>query len=81
MEKRFILYGTSACHLCEDAEILLNNTFQSIRISYAKKDIAEDDALLQKYGLTIPVLSCLETGKELNWPFNKQSLTAFINRQ
>ncbi len=81
MQKQFILYGTSACHLCEDAEKLIDGAIQSHHIICSKKDITEDDTLLEKYGLSIPVIRCSETGDELNWPFNEQSLSAFINRQ
>lgn len=81
MQKQFILYGTSACHLCEIAEKLIDTSIQSHHIVCSKKDIAEDDTLLEKYGLSIPVIKCSDTGNELNWPFDEQSLVAFINRQ
>lgn len=78
MQKQFILYGTSACHLCDDAEQMINS-FTNAR--YTKKDIVEHDALLERYGLLIPVFRCIETGSELNWPFNASTLENFINGQ
>ena len=35
-------------------------------------DIAFDDQLFSRYGVTIPVLN--NNGKELNWPFDLQEL-------
>ena len=81
MQKQFILYGTSACHLCEDAETLI----QAIQIKHDfilnKVDIVEDNTLMQKYALTIPVIRCIHTGHELNWPFNEDTINSFINSQ
>jgi predicted DCC family thiol-disulfide oxidoreductase YuxK len=81
MKKKYILYGTSACHLCEDAEKLINSTIQDMHIIYAKIDITENDNLLQKYGLKIPVFQCLSTKQDLNWPFNEVALELFIEAQ
>ena len=68
------LYGTSACHLCELAEDLLERSGAQFRTV----DIADSDALFERYGLTIPVLR-REDGAELNWPFSEDSLAAFLS--
>lgn len=47
-------------------------------LDWAEIDIADDDNLLQRYGLTIPVLHRLDTGQELNWPFSENQILAFI---
>lgn len=66
-----ILYTTAGCHLCEDAEAILNYC-QSYRadISWQSVDIAEDEALVQLYGLRIPVIKSVATQAELGWPFD-----------
>ena len=68
-----ILYGTSACHLCEIAAALLDNA----GVPYRHVDISESDDLFERYGVTIPVLR-REDGEELNWPFDAQALGAFL---
>ncbi|GFO72123.1 hypothetical protein BJAS_P2108 [Bathymodiolus japonicus methanotrophic gill symbiont] len=60
-----ILLGTSACHLCEQAEELL----QQLDIVYEKIDIAEQEQWQERYANKIPVLLNVEEKKELCWPF------------
>lgn len=67
------LYGTTACHLCELAEAMLNRCGAEFR----QVDISESDELFERYGVTIPVLR-REDGAELNWPFDEVTLAAFL---
>ncbi len=71
----YTLYGTSACHLCEQAQVILND----LEISYQTEDISESDALFERYGLLIPVLRH-ELGSELNWPFSAAALRDFLQQ-
>jgi hypothetical protein len=41
-------------------------------------DIAEDEALLDKYSLRIPVLQRQDTQDELNWPFSAMDISEFL---
>jgi hypothetical protein len=41
-------------------------------------DIADDDSLFQRYGLTIPVLRRTDSEAELNWPFDAPMLEVFL---
>jgi glutaredoxin len=68
------LYGTAFCHLCEEAEAILHK----IGIEAAHIDIAEDDELLEKYGVRIPVLKRVDTGAELGWPFDAETVSCFL---
>lgn len=68
------LYGTSCCHLCEEAEAIL----RQIGIAATHIDIADDDALLEKYGVRIPVLQRMDTGAELGWPFDAAAVLRFL---
>lgn len=78
--KPFILYGTSACHLCETAEALLESLAGSdLNLVYEKWDIAGSDELFERYGLHIPVLQH-PAGEELFWPFDADLLRAFFKR-
>jgi glutaredoxin len=71
---KLVLYGTTYCHLCEEAEAVL----QAIGVEAEHIDIAEDDALLEKYGVRIPVVKREATGEELGWPFDQVAVRRFI---
>lgn len=78
-EKTLILYGTEACHLCEQAEELLVGARHALggAWTYEKVDISESDALFERYGWLIPVLASPE-GEELRWPFDPPALAEFL---
>ena len=71
---KLLLYGTTYCHLCEQAEAVL----QAIGVEAEHIDIAEDDDLLEKYGVRIPVVKRKDTEAELGWPFDEAMLRGFI---
>ena len=71
---KLILYGTTFCHLCEQAEVVL----QTIGVEAEHIDIAEDDVLLEKFGVRIPVVKREDTGAELGWPFDEAAVRRFI---
>ncbi|MGJ8685965.1 MAG: glutaredoxin family protein [Spongiibacteraceae bacterium] len=76
---QLLLYGTSACHLCELAEQLLANILANGHDWQIELiDIAEDDGLITRYGELIPVLSRAIDGAELHWPFNEIEVMAFV---
>jgi glutaredoxin len=72
-----ILYTTAGCHLCEDAEAILAYCQRNrADISWQAVDIADDDALVQQYGLRIPVIKSVQTGAEIGWPFDAGQVMA-----
>lgn len=74
-----ILYSTSACHLCELAEeLLLDAQSQGAPIAFEKVDIVDDDALMERYGVRIPVLRRLSDSAELGWPFDAIALQRWL---
>jgi len=80
-----ILYGTVGCHLCDDAMVIINNTFQAYSNTWMKDhlsivDITDDDILYDKYYLSIPVLAVKvdEKTQEVRWPFNEDNIKALI---
>lgn len=74
MRHELVLYGTSGCHLCEEAQALLAALEGA---DWQEVDIAEDDSLLERYGVRIPVLVRAD-GAELGWPFDAVMLKAFL---
>ena len=71
-----ILYHTEFCHLCEEAESIMLQAGLNAR--YRKVDIDDDENLLKQYGVRIPVIKRLDTGRELSWPFDLNGLSAFL---
>jgi hypothetical protein len=74
MKGLLVLYGTQACHLCEEAGALL----AGLGIEANHCDIIDDDGLLELYGVRIPVLKRLDTGAELGWPFDAEAVARFV---
>jgi hypothetical protein len=72
-----ILYGTSACHLCEVAEALVLQRHKAGTLAYVTCDISESDELFARYGVRIPVLQRAD-GAELDWPFSAVDLDVFL---
>ncbi len=69
------LYGTYGCHLCDEAEVLCR---AHPGLEPRKIDIAEDDELMARYGIRIPVLRDPASERELGWPFDSVSLQTFL---
>ncbi len=65
-----LLLGTSACHLCEQAEALI----LQLNIPFTKIDIAEQEQWQEPYAIKIPVLLDLSSEKELCWPFDAEEI-------
>lgn len=63
------LYGTTGCHLCDQAEALLRQAAAARALKWRYVDIALDEALVAEYGTRIPVLRTPD-GRELGWPFS-----------
>ena len=74
---RLMLFGTSGCHLCEQAESIINECVPD-GVDYV--DIAEQEQWQEHYALRIPVLYHPETKQELGWPFDLADVKGFIGR-
>lgn len=66
------LYSTEGCHLCEQALGML----LALKVSPQVIDIAYNDMLFERYGVTIPVLSYADN--EINWPFDNEKLKFWL---
>lgn len=61
--------------MCEQAEALWSEVSE---IALNKIEIANNDALMERYGLRIPVLLDESSQEELGWPFSEESLRAWL---
>lgn len=79
MKESVTLFGTSACHLCEQAEAVLVAVLNPEFFDIHHQDIADSDALIEQYGVRIPVLRRDADGSELNWPFDVNGVMEFLS--
>ena len=71
------LFGTSGCHLCEQAEeVLMPLVEYGLLVELI--DIAESVEGVEIYALRIPVLRRVDTGAELDWPFEAEQIVSFL---
>ncbi|WP_426217623.1 glutaredoxin family protein [Pseudomonas sp. DWRC2-2] len=71
------LFGTLGCHLCEIAEAEIMPLVEH-GLLVELVEITDPDDLTEAYGLRIPVLRRVDTGAELDWPFDSQQVVAFL---
>lgn len=77
------LYGSVGCHLCEQAEALLRQLLGHSFEAVQQVDVSDSDALMDRYGLRIPVLAGRAVDGEwleLGWPFDAAALRVFFAR-
>lgn len=79
--KRVRFLSTSGCHLCDQAyemtKYLIDNDVDvADRITLEMVDIADDEKLVEQFGIRIPVL--LYSSKELGWPFELEELRSWL---
>ncbi|RRJ84634.1 glutaredoxin family protein [Aestuariirhabdus litorea] len=74
-----ILYTTSGCHLCDQALALLTPIIELNQLQLRLVDIADSDAMIERYGVRIPVIQLEGTQGELGWPFDEPQALAFLN--
>ena len=76
-------YTTDSCHLCEDAQRLLQQLIADFPQQYQIEivDIVESESLVEQYGTLIPVVGFSNNGNDLGWPFDYPKLISFAKRQ
>ena len=80
MLTHFYLFTTLGCHLCEQAEALLEVLMDDTQQLHLE-EISGSDELMQKYGIRIPVLGAYNSGgewQELGWPFGIAEIEKFM---
>lgn len=79
-EFQLTLIGKPGCHLCDDAEVVINNVLADFadRAEVTKLNILEDESLFARYSEEIPVL--LINGKVHNyWHIDPERLREALN--
>lgn len=73
------LYTTLGCHLCAQLEELLH-ALANDRVVLERIDIGDDDALVERYGVRIPVLVDAD-GNELDQGMEPERLGEWLRRR
>lgn len=71
---KVLLFYTPFCHLCDQAVAI----FDQLGVPVEKKDIIDDDALMERYGKLIPVATKSNSQKELHWPFDVDAVLEWL---
>ncbi len=72
-------FTTLGCHLCDQALALLRNIEASgFAIIINEIEIADDNELVEKYGIRIPVVLIDGFDNDLGWPFTEAELRNFL---
>ena len=79
MTHQWRLYGTVGCHLCEQAEAIVIQLKQSFDIDLEVIDIAESDEGVAQFGERIPVLENKNAQQMLDWPFDLELLSDWLD--
>lgn len=72
------LYTTLGCHLCEDAKSLAWPVLEHFSYRLIEVEIADDDDLVEAYGIRIPVFKRADVAADLGWPFDQQQLADYL---
>jgi hypothetical protein len=74
--EQLILYTRPDCHLCELAAAML----EAAGLRWRAADIESSPELEREYGLRVPVVRRVDTGGELDFPFDQSVLTRFADQ-
>ena len=77
--KTLYLYTTLGCHLCEQAKQLAWPVLAHYGFRLEEVEIADDEALMSRYAIRIPVVARADDGSELGWPFDQQALSDLLS--
>ena len=71
--RHLVLYSRQDCHLCDQAQALIEQVIAGSDWQLEKVDIDSDPQLTELYRFTIPVLARINSASAeattLNWPF------------
>jgi hypothetical protein len=78
-QAQLLLFSRADCHLCDQAEILINALLIGSPWQLTKVDIDNDPALRQRYQTSIPVLLRCDNQQALSWPFPQSRVRSLLD--
>lgn len=73
---KYHLYSSEGCHLCEQAIKFCTAVLDMQQLKII--DIVDNEALVEQYGVHIPVLERLSDNTKLYWPFSQQDVEKLV---
>ena len=78
-QAELLLFSRADCHLCDQAEALVNALLIDSPWQLKKVDIDNDPVLKQRYQTSIPVLLRCDNQQALNWPFPQSRVRSLLD--
>ena len=78
-QAELLLFSRADCHLCDQAEALVNSLLVGTPWQLKKVDIDNDPILKQRYQTIIPVLLRCDNQQALNWPFPQSRVRSLLD--
>ena len=75
-----LLYTTAGCHLCEQAEAILEPVARLNQLTWQPVDVSTSEALVEAYGIRIPVIKVEGAAEDIGWPFDEPALLDYLSR-
>jgi len=72
-ERLVTLIGKPGCHLCDDAQVVIEKVCGELGVSWEKKDITQDEELHRQYWEQIPVV-LVDGAQHTFWRVNEDRL-------
>ena len=77
---RLTLYSRPGCHLCDDMKHVIESVGKRVPLTLDVVDISTDQALVDRYGLEIPVL-LIEGKKAAKYRLTERELEEKLRRR
>ncbi len=77
--KTLYLYTTLGCHLCEQAKQVAWPVLSEFDYRLQEVEIADDNDLVERFGVRIPVVAVEQDQQGLGWPFDEQGLRTYLD--
>lgn len=79
---QLVLYSRQECHLCDQAQALIEQVIAGSDWQLEKVDIDSDAKLTELYRYSIPVLARIDGAEitALNWPFPPSRIRDLLSR-
>ena len=79
---QLVLYSRQECHLCDQAQALIEQVIAGSDWQLEKVNIDSDAKLTELYRYSIPVLARIDGAEitALNWPFPPSRIRALLSR-
>lgn len=78
-ERLVTLIGKAGCHLCDDAQAVIEKVCGELGVPWEKKDITEDAELHRQYWEQIPVV-LVDGAQHTFWRVNEERLRKALSK-